>query len=278
MRKDPNLWNLAVIDNIDFKEKTFKYGNIFDTTRNSSHTTLRMAFQIKMLISLDGSPNDEKTITSPTGLFGMNNMTRDMLDIFDKIVDNLLDFHTNESGQFFYNKNFDMTTIHRKILERIEHGCSGDSPNIVILDVGGTPNSDEGIFQSTEMYVNDLNLHTQEYLDVVADEAIFRRLMKQRKQWPYLRPILGQWHTSKDMCSVLIVLFSSYRIFDLAKELGVKFLDKLDKVVDYRSTVRVLELIWSAVIIAIRIYLKNNNLHKCNVMNSDSDTNTILKI
>ncbi len=45
------------------------------------------------------------------------------------------------------------------------------------------------------------------------------------------------------MCSVLIVLFSSYGIFDLAKELGVKFLDKLDKVVDYRSTVRVLELI-----------------------------------
>ena len=80
------------------------------------------------------------------------------------------------------------------------------------------------------------------------------------------------------MCGVLIVLFSSYGIFDLTKELGVKFLDKLDKVVDYRSTVRVLELIWSAVIIAIRIYLKNNNLHKCNVMNSDSDTNTILKI
>ena len=105
-----------------------------------------MAFQIKMLISLDESPNDEKTITSLTGLFGMNNMTRDMLDIFDKIVDNLLDFHTNESGQFFYNKNFDMTTIHRKILKRIEHECFGDSPNIVILDVGGTPNSDEGIF------------------------------------------------------------------------------------------------------------------------------------
>ncbi|RHZ71748.1 hypothetical protein Glove_253g47 [Diversispora epigaea] len=81
------------------------------------------------------------------------------------------------------------------------------------------------------------------------------------------------------MCSVLIVLFSSYGIFDLAKELGVKFLDKLDKVVDYRSTVRVLELIWSAVIIAIRIYFKKNNLHKDNIMESSSKKiNTILKI
>ena len=45
------------------------------------------------------------------------------------------------------------------------------------------------------------------------------------------------------MCNVLIVLFLSYEIFDLTKELGVKFLNKLDKVVDYHSTVRVLELI-----------------------------------
>jgi len=99
-----------------------------------------------MLISLDKKPNDEKTITSLTELFDMNNMIRDMLDIFDKIVDDLLDFYINESGQFFYNKNFDMTTIYHKILERIEHECFKNSSNIIILDVEGTPNSDEGIF------------------------------------------------------------------------------------------------------------------------------------
>ncbi|RGB36566.1 hypothetical protein C1646_757957 [Rhizophagus diaphanus] len=27
-----NIWNLAIIDNIDFKEKTFKFGNIYDVT------------------------------------------------------------------------------------------------------------------------------------------------------------------------------------------------------------------------------------------------------
>ena len=27
-----NIWNLAIIDNIDFKQKTFSFGNIYDTT------------------------------------------------------------------------------------------------------------------------------------------------------------------------------------------------------------------------------------------------------
>ena len=80
------------------------------------------------------------------------------------------------------------------------------------------------------------------------------------------------------MCGVLIVLFSSYRIFDLAKELEVKFLDKLDKIVDYRSTVRVLELIWYAVTIAIHIYMKKTNLNKNNIMDSNSEANSILRI
>ena len=27
-----NIWNLAVVDNIDFKEKSFKFENIYDVT------------------------------------------------------------------------------------------------------------------------------------------------------------------------------------------------------------------------------------------------------
>ncbi|RHZ51289.1 hypothetical protein Glove_481g108 [Diversispora epigaea] len=276
--KGLNIWNLAVIDNIDFKEKTFTYGNIFDATRGSSHTTLRMVFQMQMPISLDEKASDEKRITSPLGLFGMNDQIKNVWDMFDKVIDDLLNFQSNSENQVTFNTNFDMTTIHEKILENIDQGCSAGAPNIVILETGGIPNSNEGIFRSTEMYKEDFKLRPHDYLDVVADEAIFRRLIKQREQWPNLRPILGQWHTSKDMCGVLIVLFSSYRIFDLAKALGVKFLDKLDKVVDYRSTVRVLELIWCAVIIAIRIYMKKTNLNKYNIMNADSGANSVLRI
>ena len=38
--KKPNIWNICVIDNIDFKEKVFTYRNIYNATRNSSHATL----------------------------------------------------------------------------------------------------------------------------------------------------------------------------------------------------------------------------------------------
>ncbi|GBC53624.2 hypothetical protein GLOIN_2v1881008 [Rhizophagus irregularis DAOM 181602=DAOM 197198] len=189
-----------------------------------------MAFQMRMPIPLEERADDKKNITSPTGLFA----------------------------------------IHQKIFENIDHSCLADAPNIVILETGRIPSSDEGIFQSTEMYKQDFNLGLDDYLDVVADEAIFRRLIKQRKIWPKLRPILGQWHTSKDMCGVLIVLFSSYRIFELAKVSGVKFLDKLDKIVDYHFTVCVLELIWCAVTISICIYMKKTNLNKYNIMDSNS--------
>jgi len=46
----------------------------------------------------------------------------------------------------------------------------------------------------------------------------------------------------------------------LATALGVKFLDKLAAVVDYRSTRRVLELIWIAVGVAIHIYMRKKDI------------------
>jgi hypothetical protein len=237
-----------------------------------------MAFQMRMPITLEERADDKKNLTSPRGLFGMNDLMKDTWDRFDDIIDNLLNFQTSSEGQLLYNTDFDMAAIHQKILENVDHGCSADAPNIVILETGGIPNSDEGIFRSTEMYKQDFNLGPDDYLDVVADETIFRRLIKQREVWPKLCPILGQWHTSKDMCGVLIVLFSSYGIFDLAKVSGVKFLDKLDKIVNYRSTVRVLELIWCAVTISIRIYMKKKNLNKYNITDSNSGANSILRI
>ncbi|PKK55321.1 hypothetical protein RhiirC2_802715 [Rhizophagus irregularis] len=50
-----------VIDNIDFKEKSFTYGNIFDTTCKSSHTTLRMALPIP----LEEKADDKKKYNIP---------------------------------------------------------------------------------------------------------------------------------------------------------------------------------------------------------------------
>ena len=71
-----------------------------------------------------------------------------------------------------------MNTVHEKILNYIEYGCEINSPNVVILEPGGNPSSDEGIFESIQMYKNDLELKNNEYINIIADEAIFRRLIK----------------------------------------------------------------------------------------------------
>ena len=94
------------------------------------------------------------------------------------------------------------------------------------------------------MYFNNIGTVNSNYLDIACDEAIFRRLIpyyKKRKN--VIRLFLGQWHTSKDMCNTLIIIFSGYSIFNLAANLGICFLDKLEKVVDYQATCRILELI-----------------------------------
>jgi hypothetical protein len=38
LRLGLNVWNVAVIDNIDFKDLIFRYGNIYDATRNPPRT------------------------------------------------------------------------------------------------------------------------------------------------------------------------------------------------------------------------------------------------
>jgi hypothetical protein len=277
LQKNPNIWNLAIIDNIDFKEKSFSYGNIFDVTRKTSHKTLRMTFQIPLSFNIEEGIDDMRQNISEKDLFGMNNTANAIIDLFDKLLDETLQIKI-ENETINYQKDFDALTIHQKMLENIPHGCKGPAANIIILEPGGVPSTDDGIFDSVNMYYKDYGIKEDDYLDIVADESIFSRLIKYRRQHPNLRPLLGQWHTSKDMCSVLITIFSSYGIFDLATILGVKYLDKLESVVDYRSTVRVLELIWSAVGISIRVWLKSKNMNKNQILDGDFNKNMILKI
>jgi hypothetical protein len=77
------------------------------------------------------------------------------------------------------------------------------------------------------------------------------------------------------MCSVLLTIFSGYGIYNMAAILGVAFLDKLEKVIDYWSTCCVLDLIWVAVGSAIHIYLLKNNLKLKAII--DSSENNLLK-
>ncbi|GET01423.1 hypothetical protein GLOIN_2v1482460 [Rhizophagus clarus] len=64
--KGNDIWNLAIIDNIDFKEKTFKFSNIYDITRGSFHATLQIAFQIKLLIEAETRSEQIIELTAET--------------------------------------------------------------------------------------------------------------------------------------------------------------------------------------------------------------------
>ncbi|RHZ58202.1 hypothetical protein Glove_375g83 [Diversispora epigaea] len=231
--QDKNIWNLAIIDNIDFKEKSFKFGNIYDVTRGNSHVTLRMAFQAQLLFEVETGPKPVIELTAETPLFGMNPIINETLSLFQNIIFELLDFK-KINNELIYKTNFDAEVIKNVILNRIDYGCLGPTPNIVILEPGANPNSDEEILHVVTIYKDDFTLENHSFLDIVGDEALHRRLIK---------PLLGQWHTSKDLCSVLLVLFSSYGLFSLASRLGIHFLDKFEAGVDYRSTSRVLDLI-----------------------------------
>jgi hypothetical protein len=201
-----------------------------------------MAFQIQLPIEVETGPEQVIELTAETQLFGMNQSINNTLIMFQQIIYELLDFKKiNE--ELIYNTNFNAETIKRIILNKVDHGCCGPSPNVVILEPGSNLNSDDEILNVAKMYKEDFAMEDYSFLDIVADEAIFRRLIKCRKKWPHIRPLLGQWHTSKDFCSVLLVLFSSYGLLSLASRLGVRFLDKFESAVDYRSTARVLDLI-----------------------------------
>ncbi|RGB41823.1 hypothetical protein C1646_751758 [Rhizophagus diaphanus] len=147
--KGNNIWNLAIIDNIDFKEKTFKL----------------------LPIEVKTGPEQVIELTAETLLFRMNQGVENTLTIFQQIICKLLNFKKiNE--EFTYNTNFNAETIKHEILNKLDYGSCGESPNIVILKLGS--NSDEEIFHVAEMYKKDFAMESNSFLDIVADEAIFR--------------------------------------------------------------------------------------------------------
>ena len=74
-------------------------------------------------------------------------------------------------------------------------------------------------------------------------------------------------------------MVSGYGIANLAATLGVHYLDKLEKVVNYNATCHVLEYIWIATGIAIIImkYLSQKNKH-VNELNIEPEKNPITTV
>ncbi|RHZ51446.1 hypothetical protein Glove_478g13 [Diversispora epigaea] len=245
LKKDKNIWNLAIIDNIDFKTKSFSFGNIYDVTRETSHATLRIILKSNLSSNFESPELIE--INEETCLFEMNLGTTKVLDTFQKIFEKILDFKIKENN-LTYNQEFDAEQIKKIITSELEPGCYGSPPNLIILEPGNNPNSDDAILDTAMMYKLDLELGDNDFLDIVADQAIHFRLIRCQEQWPKLRPLLG-----------------------------VRFLDKLEANIDYRSISRVLDLLWVAIGTAINIYIKKKEISLESIMDNENQ-NIILKI
>ena len=79
-----NIWNISVIDNIDFIEQTYIYRNIFDTTYRSVHATLRIVFQFTQIqhcspINIKGFNGNNLSI------FDISDFTNNLLFLYEKM-------------------------------------------------------------------------------------------------------------------------------------------------------------------------------------------------
>jgi len=258
-----NIMNLAVIDNIDMANITFQYGNIFDVTRNTAHATLRMVFQFRL--PEVSTSNIEELPEGEHNLFGCSPLVHRWEQKINTTFCQLL-----KEGQKFGTDDVDA-----EIQKHITSAPSVPPPNVVILAAGDAPNKNEPVHQAVDMYLDDFGCTENEALTLVCDEAIFHRMKTYSNPEQTVHCVLGQWHTNKAMCSALIAAFSGYGLFGLAAELGVKFLDKLEQVADYRATFRVLELIWTAVGIAIHLHAEQNNI---DVSDIPAQKNNLLQV
>ncbi|GET58741.1 hypothetical protein GLOIN_2v1478984 [Rhizophagus irregularis DAOM 181602=DAOM 197198] len=213
---EKNIWNLGIIDNVDFKETTFGYGNIFDAIRENA--TLRILFQYQL-------PNELSEIIeiqdkNKQKLFGQNNFSQQTFNIFNSVFEQLLTFNENLTPN--YRSDFNENDIRNQIMTHFEGSFNLPPPNVIILDAENPPSSDSAVHKYLEMYKNEIGMENNEYINVVADEAIFRRGISYCKTNQKTKMILGQWHTNKDMMMALITIFSGYGIFNMAGILGKK--------------------------------------------------------
>ncbi|CAG8847321.1 43289_t:CDS:2, partial [Gigaspora margarita] len=142
---------------------------------------------------------------------GLSEVTKNLNKNYDQIFEELLLKKMN---------NFDINDIHQKVIENVKIGCNFDKLKIVILKPSPAPNSNKNVYETCDMFLNDIANTEVTTIDIACDEAIFQRLKNYNNQNLTTNIILGQWHTSKDMCQALIAAFFGYGIFNIAAQLG----------------------------------------------------------
>ncbi|RHZ84898.1 hypothetical protein Glove_74g142 [Diversispora epigaea] len=180
--------------NIDFKQNSFSWGNIYDTTRSTSHAILRLVFQFTLPIDISSIEDETIELNEHNFTIGLNEDANKVVLSFEDIILQLLSFNNNNN----FNRNFNIEIINKKITKTFSNNSHLPSANIVILEAGDNSNSDEDIKQSCDQYFKDLNISTNKYINICCDKAIFRRIMRYYVINSKIRSLLGMWHTSKD--------------------------------------------------------------------------------
>ena len=67
---ESKIWNICIIDNIDFKQTSFAWDNIYDTTQSTMHAILRLLFQFALPIELSSIPDKSVQLLEDTYIFG----------------------------------------------------------------------------------------------------------------------------------------------------------------------------------------------------------------
>jgi hypothetical protein len=118
---NPNVWNLAVIDNIDMKDVTFQYGNIYDATRATAHATLRMAFQFQhpQLVNSGGEP-----LRDDQSMFGVS----PIMELWQRKVDMVFNQLVSQE------QIFSIEHINAAIRKHVDSALFVTTPNVVILE------------------------------------------------------------------------------------------------------------------------------------------------
>ena len=104
----PKIWNVCVIDNIDFKQNTFAWGNIYDVTRSSAHATLRLLFQFVLPIELSTISNNLIELSENTFIFGRNQEANEIVQVFEKVIEDFFLWKLNDENGLNWDQNFDM--------------------------------------------------------------------------------------------------------------------------------------------------------------------------
>nr|CAG8595457.1 516_t:CDS:2 [Entrophospora candida] len=118
----PNIWNLAIIDNIDIRDHTYSYGNIFDVTCNTKHAVVRTSLQYKLPHPV-GTPIDDSEQILPEPIFS-DQFANEWIEKYDDIFSVLYEEN---------NRDFGMEKINESIRNYIKPGLQVERERMLML-------------------------------------------------------------------------------------------------------------------------------------------------